>query len=128
MSWLLDSPAGALDEVGFSFRRAFSLVKKKGFTGLISTNTIAQGSTREGSLAIIEKQGGVIYFAVRSTPWPGKAAVSVSLVTIKKGDFIGKRSLDNNIVDYISTSTGCLFGKRTGCFVHRHGKRIGNPG
>jgi hypothetical protein len=52
---------------------------------LISTNTIAQGDTREGGLRFICERGGNIYSATRRIKWPGDAAVVVSLVYIVKG-------------------------------------------
>ena len=55
-------PAGAIDLVGFFFRRNFDLFNDGGAMGLIATNTIAQGSTREGSLAVILETGGTINF------------------------------------------------------------------
>ncbi|MFV9646354.1 MAG: Eco57I restriction-modification methylase domain-containing protein, partial [Desulfobacterales bacterium] len=105
LNWLTFAyaPAGAIDLVGYFFRRNFSLIKNETYLGLISTNTIAQGVTREGSLDVIEQKGGTINFAIRSMPWPGQAAVSVSLLAIKNGNFFGKRNLDGNKVDVITT-------------------------
>ncbi|MDM8556235.1 hypothetical protein QUF75_16045 [Desulfococcaceae bacterium HSG7] len=105
LNWLklAFAPAGAIDLVGYFFRRNFTIIKMNSFLGLIATNTIAQGAAREGSLQVIEKEGGNINFAARSTPWPGQAAVTVSLIAIKKGDFKGKRMLDRKKVDLITT-------------------------
>ncbi|MBT3274543.1 MAG: N-6 DNA methylase, partial [Spirochaetales bacterium] len=97
------SPAGAIDLVGYFFRRYFELLRSSGHFGLLATNTIAQGGTREGSLHIISEQGGEISFAVRSMPWPGVASVSVSLVAISKGPFAEQKRLDGLRVDRIST-------------------------
>jgi len=60
-------------------------LKNNGFQSLISTNTIAQGDSREGGLDVITKLGGTINHAVRNIRWPGVAAVEVSLVTVFKG-------------------------------------------
>jgi hypothetical protein len=79
------APAGAIELVGYFFRRIFDIVKPQGFQALIATNTIAQGEAREGSLDVILNKGGSINFAVRSMKWPGLAAVDVSLVNIFKG-------------------------------------------
>lgn len=105
LDWLLYSfaPAGAIDLVGYFFRQAFNLINQNNFLGFISTNTIAQGGTREGSLEVIIKVGGEINFAIRSTPWPGQAAVSVSLATIYKGEWKKTRVLDGKTVSIIST-------------------------
>ena len=94
---------GTCDLAGYFFRRVFSIIKKQGFQGLISTNTIAQGDTRESSLVIIEKENGSINFAIRSTKWPGLAAVEVALLTIYKGDWNRELYLDNKPVSQITT-------------------------
>lgn len=89
---------GTCDLVGYFFRRAFSLIRDRGFFGLIATNTIAQGDTREGSLEPIASQGGETVFAIRSMKWPGLAAVSVSLVAMHKGPWMAPRILDGKPV------------------------------
>lgn len=99
---------GTSDFVAYFFRRIFTLIKEKGFQSLISTNTISQGDTREGSLDCILQQGGNINHAVRSMPWPGLAAVEISLVSICKGDwndniFLGSKKV-KNITPYLDDS------------------------
>jgi N-6 DNA Methylase len=78
------APIGAVDLVTYFFRRIFSIIKNGGFQSLISTNTIAQGKAREDGLDIIIRRGGSINFAIKSTKWPGVAAVEVALITITK--------------------------------------------
>ena len=75
---------GNADLAAHFFRRGFSLLRDKGNLGLIATNTIAQGDTRTTGLRWICKNGGVIYDATRRLPWPGQAAVVVSVVHIGK--------------------------------------------
>lgn len=94
---------GAIDFSGYFFRRAFSVLKAGGFFGLIATNTIAQGGTREGGLAVIAEQGGTLIHAMRSVRWPGKAAVQVSLVNVTKGAWRGKKWLDGRNVQELTT-------------------------
>jgi hypothetical protein len=53
--------------------------------GLIATNTIGQGDTRETGLAAIIGKGGAIARATRRLKWPGEAAVVVSVVHMAKG-------------------------------------------
>jgi hypothetical protein len=81
------APIGAVDLVTYFFRRIFSIIRNGGFQSLISTNTIAQGSSREGGLDVIVGNGGSINHAVKSMRWPGKAAVEVALVTITKQEW-----------------------------------------
>ncbi|MFE5829948.1 Eco57I restriction-modification methylase domain-containing protein [Streptomyces sp. NPDC056508] len=49
-------------------------------TGIIATNTIAQGDTREVGLDQATAGGWAVYRAVKSQPWSGTAAVVVSLL------------------------------------------------
>ncbi|MGK3982603.1 DNA methyltransferase [Sorangium sp. So ce136] len=62
------------------FRRAASLLGENGAFGLIATNTIAQGDTRTTGLAALLSDVWALYDATDSMPWPGAAAVTVSLV------------------------------------------------
>lgn len=51
----------------------------------ICTNTICQGGTRRFGLAKLLEWGWVIYDAAKSMPWPGDAAVHVSVVHLARG-------------------------------------------
>lgn len=75
---------GTADLCAAFFRRGFSLLKPGGRLGMIATNTLGQGDTRESGLAVILKQGGQIHFAQRFVKWPGQANVEVNLVAITK--------------------------------------------
>jgi methylase of polypeptide subunit release factors len=97
------APIGAVDLVTYFFRRIFSIIKKGGFQSLISTNTIAQGKAREDGLDVIAQQGGSINFAIKSTKWPGIAAVEVALVTITRQEWKGKYYLGPKEVEIITT-------------------------
>ncbi|MFD0799908.1 Eco57I restriction-modification methylase domain-containing protein [Streptomonospora algeriensis] len=55
-------------------------IAPQGRTGIIATNTIAQGDTREVGLDQVVEQGWSVYRAVKSQVWPGTANVHVSLV------------------------------------------------
>jgi hypothetical protein len=86
-AWLLQSSPGAhgkSDLVAFFFRRAFSIIRLGGTFGLVATNTIAQGETRSTSLLAILSDCGTIYRATRRLPWPGEAAVIVSIVHVSR--------------------------------------------
>ena len=72
--------SGVSDYVSYWFRRAHDLLHDGGRAGLVGTNTIRQGATREATLDYITDNGGVIFDAVSSQPWSGDAAVHVSIV------------------------------------------------
>ena len=88
LAWLKHAHTGAHGNADYSahfFRRCDHLLGDHGTLGLIATNTIAQGDTRTTGLQAIVADGGVIYDAIRTLPWPGDAAVIVSVVHIARG-------------------------------------------
>ncbi|MBX0330835.1 hypothetical protein K2Z83_24560 [Oscillochloris sp. ZM17-4] len=95
--------SGNADLSAFFFLRSFSMLHRGGTVGLIATNTIAQGDTRLTGLDAIVGLGGVIYHADNNKPWPGQAAVVVSVVHIVSGEDNILKFLDGHPVDYISS-------------------------
>lgn len=77
---------GNADLAAHFFRRAFALLRRGGAFGLIATNTIRQGDTRDTGLRRILDEGGVIYRAVSRHQWEGDAAVVVAQVFVRRGD------------------------------------------
>ncbi|MBY5798418.1 N-6 DNA methylase [Rhizobium leguminosarum] len=75
---------GNADLVAHFFRRTFELLRQGGVFGLIATNTIGQGDTRDTGLSAIIDDGGTIIRARRRLKWPGEAAVTVSVVHVAK--------------------------------------------
>ena len=66
--------AGSADLVAYFFLRAFSLLNEEGTLGLIGTNTVAQGDTREVGLDRMVESGFIITRAIQSRPWPSHGA------------------------------------------------------
>lgn len=66
--------SGSADLCAYFFLRAFSLLNEHGSMGLLATNTIAQGVTREVGLQQMVDGGFTIVKAYRSRPWPVKTA------------------------------------------------------
>lgn len=98
------APAGAqADLCTYFYRRAFELLRPGGHLGMVATNTIGQGDTREGGLAVIVNQGGTVTFARRFIKWPGAANVEVNLLAIRQGPWNEDRLLDNELVPYVSS-------------------------
>jgi hypothetical protein len=67
------------------FIRCADMIGAHGTIGLVATNTIAQGDTRQAGLVPLLRQGLTIYAAEPSRPWPGDAAVTVAIVHLAKG-------------------------------------------
>ncbi len=80
---------GLADLSAYFFLRCADLVEasgKPGLIGFIATNTISQGDTRQLALhPLIFERRWMIYDAIKSMPWPGDAAVSVSCVSMAWG-------------------------------------------
>ena len=89
LDWLkVISPGshGNADLSAHFFRRAYGLLRNGGTMGLIATNTIGQGDTRESGLRyLLRVQHGEIYRARRRVKWAGDAAVVVSTIHMGKG-------------------------------------------
>jgi hypothetical protein len=90
------------DLCAFFYLRAFASLTAGGCFGLLATNTIGQGDSKETGLDRIVREGGVIYSAIPRMPWPGLAAVNVSVVHIAATRWHGSRQLDDVAVDVIS--------------------------
>ena len=100
---LFPGSLGGADLSAFFFLRAFHNLNASGVLGLIATNTIAQGDTRLTGLSAIENSDGTIVRAASNVPWPGQAAVVVSIVHIAKGTVLGPFSLDEEVVANITS-------------------------
>lgn len=102
LSYIFPESNSNADLVAHFFRQAFVIIRSGGTFGLIATNTISQGDTRSSGLRFICQNGGEIYNAQKRLKWPGLAAVVVSLINVIKGDYEGKRILDDRKVDQIT--------------------------
>ncbi|MCY3780046.1 MAG: restriction endonuclease [Chloroflexi bacterium] len=102
LKYMFPTSVSRTDLCALFFISAFNLIRNSGSFGLIATNTISQGDTREASLDYIIANDGVIYRATASMTWPGNAAVFVSVLTIYRGKFNGRIALDEKRVAYIS--------------------------
>ena len=74
VSALGEGKKGNADLVAYFFLRAFGLLKAAGTLGLIATNTVAQGDTREVGLDQIVGRGFTITRSIQSRPWPATSA------------------------------------------------------
>lgn len=66
---------GSADLVAYFVLRAHQILQDSGQTGLIATNTLAQGDTREVGLDQLTAGGVAIRRSIKSKPWPSKSAV-----------------------------------------------------
>lgn len=115
VDYIAQGVRGNADLCAYFFLNASSLLKSDGRFGLVATNTIAQGDTREVGLDQLVAQGNVIPRAVPSRPWSGSANLEVGYVWLQKGEWKGESVLDEKVVDGITP------------FLTPPGKALGNP-
>lgn len=115
--FLLDNVAngerGCADLCAYFLLRARTLLRVRGQFGLLATNTIAQGETRHVGLDQMIRAGSTLPRINSSTPWPGSAALEVSHIWLRAGEWLGQHVLDGSVVDGI-TSHFAASGKTVG--------------
>jgi hypothetical protein len=94
---------GNADLCAYFFLRGTSLIARQRTIGLIATNSIAEGDTRNVGLDGILRAGNSIYRAVASTKWPGTASLEVANVWLYSGQWDGRFDLDGRDVAGITT-------------------------
>jgi hypothetical protein len=102
VSFLANGKKGNADLSAYFFLRIGELLRADGMAGLLGTNTIAQGDTREVGLEQLLANGFSIPRAVASQPWPGAASLEVAEVWLRKGPWVGPCVLDNTEVPAIN--------------------------
>lgn len=105
---------GSADLCAYFFLQVGRMLKLDGLAGLVATNTIAQGGTREVGLEQLITMGVTIPRAIPSSPWPGTAALEVAYVWLRRGDWRGTIFVDDKEVIGITSylkSPGQVNGK-----------------
>jgi hypothetical protein len=99
---------GTADLCSYFFVRDYGLLRQNGCSGLLATNTVAQGDTREVGLASLVSNGCTLYRAIRSRKWPGEANLEVAHVWMCKGPWKATSILDEQSVAVISSHLSSL--------------------
>lgn len=105
---------GSADLCSYFFLRAGWMLRSGGAFGLLATNTIAQGDTREVGLEQLAADGCSILRAVPSRKWPGDANLEVAYVWARKGTWGGEFRLEDEPVAGITpflAAPGAVQGK-----------------
>ncbi|MEX1115857.1 MAG: hypothetical protein WEB53_11455 [Akkermansiaceae bacterium] len=97
---------GSADLCEYFFLRAFSLLAESGQLGLVATNTISEGDTRDVGLDQIITMRGVIVRARPSVPWPGVASLEVAHIWLRRGEWRSKFLLNSKSVKSITAMLG----------------------
>lgn len=103
IQWVAQNQRGSADLCSYFLLRGLDLAPA-GRVGVIATNTIAQGDSKEVGLDQAAEQHWDIYRAVKSQPWPGTASLEVSLVWEGHASPQEARILNGNRVPAIATS------------------------
>jgi hypothetical protein len=112
---LANGKRGSADLCTYFFLRNASLLANNGHAGLLATNTIAQGDTREIGLQQLEEFAFSFPNAISGMKWPGKANLEISIVWFFKGQWTGRYTLDGRSVLGISS------------YLHPPGIIVGSP-
>jgi hypothetical protein len=101
---VFDRSKGAADLCCYFFRGAFRLTHSRSATaiGLLATNSIVEGDSREIGLGSIIQDGGKIFLAVRSFQWPGAAGVYAAMIIISRNSLSQRCFLNDLPVATIS--------------------------
>ncbi|RRR65706.1 MAG: restriction endonuclease [Candidatus Viridilinea halotolerans] len=115
VAYLARGVRGSADLCAYFFLRGGTLLQPGGMAGLLATNTLAQGDTREVGLDQLTAAGFAIPRAVPSRPWPGTAGVEVAHVWLRHGAWQGPFVLNEQPVSGITP------------FLSAPGATSGNP-
>ena len=103
ISRLANGKRGSADLCSYFLLRDLE-VADRGRIGIIATNTIAQGDTREVGLDQAADKGWRVYRAVKSQPWPGTASLEVSMLWVGHAEEGEIFNLDGRNVSHITPS------------------------
>jgi hypothetical protein len=103
VGWIGGGQRGSADLCAYFLLRDLT-VARQGRVGIIATNTIAQGDTREVGLDQATGHGWTVYRAVKSRKWPGTASLEVSLVWLGRAGEQERPHLDGRTVRAITPS------------------------
>jgi hypothetical protein len=96
------------DLCAYFFRQGFAMIDNGNYIGMVATNTIGEGDTRETGLEVILNNSGRIVFTDKYVTWSGDASVEVNLLSIRK-EMAGESNvntpilLDGKSVNFISS-------------------------
>lgn len=102
VEYIAGGQRGSADYVAYFFLRAEGLLRSGGGAGLLATNTVAQGVTREVGLDQMVARGTTVYRAIPSRRWPGEANLQVAHTWFRKGPWSGLFHLDQITVAAIT--------------------------
>lgn len=103
VQYLADGKRGSADLCCYFFLRCSQLLRPTGCFGILATNTIAQGNSREVSLEYSINNGSTVFRADPSRQWPGAATVYYAAIWLRKGNWAGSFVLNSEPVSGITS-------------------------
>lgn len=97
---IVGAPPGKVDLCLLFHRRSADLLRNDGAYGLLAADNIAEGSAITKGLAVLVSSGD-IYYSTKGMLWPGKAAVSISLICYFNGAFASTKRANGIECSYI---------------------------
>ncbi|MSS27579.1 SAM-dependent DNA methyltransferase [Desulfovibrio sp. PG-178-WT-4] len=102
LNYIRNGVKGSPDFCAYFFLRVFSLLGSRGFFGLLATKSITETGSRVVCLDQIIGKGGAVYHSFSRMPWPGNAAVVISIAWVARDGWQGQKILDGRTVSAIN--------------------------
>ena len=118
ISTLADGNRGSADLCAYFYLRSYSLMRKGAMLGLLATNTIAQGDTREVGLDRMVNAGFTITRSIQSKPWPVSSA---------NLEYAAVWGIKGTVPDIIAKDCDGAEVVRISTLLEPHGRVMGNP-
>lgn len=97
--------AGSADLCAYFVRQSMKLINDDGAFGFILSDVVSQGDSREVGIGYAIDQGMDIFYATKSTDWPGTdAGIKIAIVCASNFQFSGKKILNGKECDRINSS------------------------
>lgn len=117
---------GSADLVAYFLLRAYALLKSSGTIGVIATNTIGQGATREVGLDQLVASGFTITRAVQSADWPVSSAnLEYATVWGSRGPVSGDATRE--VAEAAVHDAAAVPVRRVSTLLEAVGRHEGNP-
>lgn len=118
ISTMADGNRGSADLCAYFYLRSYSLMRKGAMLGLLGTNTIAQGDTREVGLDRMVNAGFTITRSIQSKPWPVSSA---------NLEYAAVWGIKGTVPDIIAKDCDGAEVVRISTLLEPHGRVMGNP-
>lgn len=102
LNYIRNGVKGSPDFCAYFFLRVFSLLGSRGFFGLLATKSITETGSRVVCLDQIIGKGGAVYHSFSRMPWPGNAAVVISIAWVARDGWQGQKILNGRTVSAIN--------------------------